>query len=258
VIDEVEVRAALQKHSLVEAISRLPRGHLRLETGFRYPDGTSIEVYLVEEGPGLPPRRVSDLGQTMAWLLNLQVKPWLSKKRQLLIEDALRTYGVRQSGGALDIELGAMDDLMRCIVSLGQACLRVADLIYTRRASLQASYSEEMEELFIDAELSYESNVELPGRFQAPVRVDYLVSGARSRSLVLGWSSGSASQAHVVANELFRMWYDLDVPDRSEQRVTLFDDRYDVYRTDDLNRLRASSTVLALSDRQAVRDLLAA
>jgi hypothetical protein len=55
----------------------------------------------------------------------------------------------------------------------------------------------------------------------------------------VSWSSGNSSQAH-------------------KERVTIFDDRHNVYRTDDINRLRAYSALLALSDRQAVRDLLAA
>lgn len=71
-------------------------------------------------------------------------------------------------------------------------------------------------------------------------------------------ASGNTSQAHALANEIFRRWYDLDIPARSEQRVTVFDDRFDVYRTDDLRRLRDLSTVVALSDRQTMKDLLTA
>ena len=254
-IDRAEVERHLQGHSLVKEVATLPRGHIRMETGFLYPDGTSIEVYLLADAP---PYRLSDLGQTTAWLLNLQVKPWLSKKRQTLLEDAIRTYAVRQSGGALELELGSIGELMNGVVRLGQACLRVADLSYTRRSSLQTPFSEDIEEVLVDAELPYEQNVELPGRFRSSIRVDYLVSGARTRSMVMGWSSGSASQAHVIANEVFRKWYDLDTPERTEQRVTIFDDRHDVYRAEDLNRLRSSSALLALSDRQAVRDVLAA
>ena len=39
---------------------------------------------------------------------------------------------------------------------------------------------------------------------------------------------------------------------------TTFDDRYDVYREDDLMRLREKSNVFGLSDRIGILDLLAA
>lgn len=50
----------------------------------------------------------------------------------------------------------------------------------------------------------------------------------------------------------------LSAPERSEPRITIFDDRYDVYRTDDLEGLRSMSDLVALSERQMVVDLLAA
>ncbi len=65
-------------------------------------------------------------------------------------------------------------------------------------------------------------------------------------------------QAHIQAKEIFRRWYDLDVPERPEQRVTVFDDSVDVYRDEDLERLKSLSDVIALSDRRALVDLLAA
>ena len=72
---------------------------MRIETAFLYPDGASVELFVAEE-PGLfPIQRLTDLGQTMAWLLDVQVKPWLSRKRQGFLEDALRLYGVEQRGG---------------------------------------------------------------------------------------------------------------------------------------------------------------
>jgi hypothetical protein len=43
-----------------------------------------------------------------------------------------------------------------------------------------------------------------------------------------------------------------------EQRVTVLDDRVDVYRTDDIHRLRDMSQLVAFSDRQTLEDLLAA
>lgn len=252
------VRGKIDGHRLVRSIDRVERGHVRLETIFLYPDGSSVDVFVPDTDPLLPPSKISDLGQTMAWLMDVQVKPWMSKKRQRILEDAIRLYGVNLNGGALETSLPSMDALVDGVVRLGQACVRVADLTYTRRTSLQAGVTEEVEEILADAELAYEAGVELEGKFNAPVRVDFLVSGKTLRSAVLAMSSANSSQAHQVANEIFRKWYDLDTPARPEHRVTVFDDRYDTYRAEDLARLRDRSDVIALSDRQTLIDLLAA
>ena len=257
-IDFDEVNCKLAGHPLVRNVDRLPRGHVRLETVFLYPDGSSVDVFLPEDGPLVPPSRLSDLGQTTGWLLDVQVKPWLSKKRQRFVEDALRLYGVVLRGGALERDLHSLDELVEGVVHLGQACVRVADLTYTRRSSLQLDFAEDLEEVLADTALEYESNMELEGRFGKRVRVEFLVRGAHLSSAVLTLASGSAPQAHIVANEVFRRWYDLNIPARNERRLTVFDDRVDVYRDDDLTRLADVSQVVAFSDKQTLRDLLAA
>lgn len=257
-IDADEIKKQAEGHSLVRSVDQLAKGHMRLETAFLYPDGSSVDVFVVEESPLFGTLKLSDLGQTTSWLLDVQVRPWLSKKRQRFLEDALRLYDVTQAGGALERPLPSPDVLIEGIVKLGQACVRVADLTYTRRSALQSSVNEDLEEFLADAELTFEANQELVGRHGAKVRVDFLVRGPHLTSSVLALASGNSSQAHVAANEIFKRWYDLDVPTRTESRVTVFDDRFDVYREEDLRRLRDLSEVVALSDRQTMKDLLAA
>ncbi len=46
--------------------------------------------------------------------------------------------------------------------------------------------------------------------------------------------------------------------ERTENRITVFDECSDVYRDEDLNRFADFSDVVALSDRQTMIDLLAA
>jgi len=245
-------------HTVVRDCAMLERGHLRLGTAFRYPDGGQIDLFLVEEGPMIPAQKLTDFGHTSSWLLDLQVKPWLSAKRRNLLDQSLQGLDVHLNGGALELELSAIQDLMNGVVRLGQACIRMADLHYTRRSSLSAPFNETIEDIFSDAELLYEPNVEILGKYGKPVRVDYQVWGMRKRSLVMGLGTGNASVAHTRANEVFSRWFDLDIPERSETRVTIFDDSQNVYREEDLARLKDFSDLLPLSDRSSIRDLLAA
>ena len=252
------IRQLLGGHGMVRSIDQVPRGHIRIETAFLYPDGASVDVFALDEAPLLPQIRLSDLGQTSDWLLGVQVKPWLSKKRQAYLEDAIRIYDVSQQGGKLELNIPSLDEIANGLVRLGQACVRVSDLAFTRRSSLVSAFSEDVEEVLADSELEYQTNIELKGRYNQMVRVDFFVQGSRTSSALLTMSSGNTSSAHVQANEIFRRWYDFNIPERTEQRVTVFDDRYDVYRDDDLRRLRDLSDVVPLSDRRTIIDLLAA
>lgn len=258
-MDPNAIQDLLAGHSLIRDVDQVPRGHVRIETAFLYPDGASVDLFLVQpEGLQFGGHHLSDLGQTTSWLLDVQVKPWLSKKRQAFVEDAIRLYGVRKHGGALEKTLETLDDLADGIVALGQSCVRVADLAYTKRSSLQSVFADEVEETVADLGLPYRQAVDLEGRRGESVRVDFLISGLASSTAVLTMSTGNPSTAHVQANEVFRRWYDLDIPERPEQRVTVFDDRYDSYRDDDLARIRDLSDVVPFSDSPGFAAIVAA
>lgn len=248
---------ALACVSLVREATELPTGYLRFETIFRYPDGTSIEVFAPQTLTDASVR-LTDLGQTTEWLLDLRLKPWLSQKRRAYVESALRTYDATQDGGELVVEISNIGDLASGVVRLAQACVRVADLTFTRRSSLRTAFAEEVEEVLDDSDLAYEPSAAVTGRFGKVVNVDFLVRGQNVSSLMLMLASQNPSAAHARAVEVFRSWYDIDVPERTEQRVTVFDDRSKAYRDDDLARLEEVSTVVPFSDRTGLRTLLAA
>ena len=257
-----DIERLVDELCMVRASDVVPKGHLRLETKFLYPDRSSVDVFVVNEAQQqllAASPILSDLGQTTSWLADVQVKPWQSKKRQRLLEDAIEILGIRQNGGALETPFEpSHDGLEDAVIRLGQACVRVADLLFTRRSSLQVTATDEVEELIADAELSYQTNAQLPGRHGNVVVVDFLVDGRRRRSAVLTLAAQSSATAHSVANEVFRKHYDLDAPQRAEQRVTVYDDRLDVYRPEDLDRLRDVCEVVPLSAHQDLVALLAA
>lgn len=255
-IDEIQTR--LDGHSLVRAIDELRGGQIRLETAFVYPDGGSIDLFLVENADLFRDLRLTDLGQTMSWLFDARVMPWLSPKRKGFVDDVLELYGIEQEGGQLLVRLGSLDELMPRIVSLGQACLRVADLVFTKRSAMVSAFVEQVEEVLADVEVPYQQDVEIPGRFGKAVRVDFLAQGRSTKSAILTLSSGNQSAAHVAANEIFRRFYDLKIPTRLEQRITVFDDQQDIYKDEDIERLRDVCELVPFSDRQMLHDLVAA
>jgi hypothetical protein len=253
-----ETQDHLHINAIVKGIDLLTRGHIRLETGFFYPDKSSVDLYLLRQSNAKDGFILSDLGQTASWLLNVNIKPWLSKRRKTLVEDAIRIYGVEQSGGAFQCRFHDLKQLEANLVLLGQACVRVSDLNYTRRTLTQTTFAEELEDVFGETGLQYEANAELAGRRGTKVKLDYLVEGAKTKSAVLTWASGNVSAAHTIANEVFRKWYDLAVPERPESRVTIYDDRYNIYRAEDIERIGDYSILIPMSDRESMKILLAA
>jgi len=244
---------------VVRAVDVLPRGHIRLETRFAYPDRSSIDLFIknpLQTGGGLV---LSDMGQTTNWLSDLLIRPWQSKKRTRFVEDVLLTLDIRQANGTLETDFeGTHDSLLDATVRLAQACVRVADLTFTRRSTAQVYAGEEVEEIISDADLPYETNVPLTGKNGNVVTVDFVVQGRKRTSALLTLSSQSQASSHTVAVEVFRKMYDLDVPERAEQRVTVWDDRFDVYKPEDIDRLRNVSEVFALSERDALQAVIAA
>lgn len=251
--------AIAQGICVVRSVDTLPKGHIRLETRFTYPDRSSIDLFVRNPMHTGAKLILSDMGQTTNWLSDLLIRSWQSKKRTRFMEDALHALDIRHVNGALETDFGmTQESLMDATVRLGQACVRVADLTFTRRSTSQVYAGEEVEEIISDADLQYETSVPLAGRNGNVITVDFVVHGKKRTSSLLTLSSQSQASAHTVANEVFRKMYDLSVPERPEQRVTVWDDRFDVYKGEDLDRLHDFSEVIALSDRNAIQSVLAA
>ena len=255
-----QLSQAMTRYPLIRGVDRVPKGHVRIETAFLYPDGTSIEVFLVRETKASASSfsKLSDLGQTTAYLLNLSVRPWASAKRRTFLEDTLHTHRVQSNGGALEVVVHAPADLPDAIIRLAQACSRVSDLIFTRRVSLLSPFEDQLEEFLGDAELVYEPRVQLLLPENRAVEIDFLVHGRRTNSAVLTLAATTPSSAHAAANEVFTKWYDIAAAGRPENRVTIFDDSQDVYRAADFERIAKFSGVVPFSERRQVVEFLKA
>jgi len=242
---------------MIRDVGKLPTGYVQIETGFLYPDGTSIEVFVRTGGQQRldGALELSDLGQTFGWLHDVQVKPWQSKKRKMFVDDSLELFGASSDGGEIKLIARSMGELMGAVFRLGQACARVSDLTVTKRAVTPSMFVESVESLIVDTDLPYEPDVALLGRSRS-VRVDFLIIGPRRESAILTLSSGHTAQAHTAANEIFTRWFDLSK--RNEQRITVYNDDFNVYRDEDLERLREFSEVIASSDSDRLRESLAA
>jgi hypothetical protein len=256
----LEVLEQKVSEGIVRSVDTVRGGHTRIQTQLVYPDGSFIDVF-VRNGAQqtiAPNIVLSDLGQTTSWLLDMRLKPWLSENRKRFIEDALDVLSVRQNAGALEIELSPGDPLNSAILRLAQACLRVSDLVFTQRNSVTTVFKERVEEFFSVHDLPFDQDVEIVGRHGRPIRVDYRVAKGPRGALVLALGPASASSAHTLTNEIFRRWYELNMPTIGERRVTIYDDACQDYREDDLALVRDFSELVPIGNEDAVAEALAA
>lgn len=250
------IQDALRGQAFVRGIDDVERGHIRVQTDFRYPEGSYVDLFLLDNGL-FPHERLSDLGNTYSWLADLQIRPWESKKRLQFVQDVVNSLDVEIVGGALETRVTELSALPSAISRLGQACLRVADLMYTRRSSLLVPVAEEVEEILVDIGVDYETDAELAGIYGTMVKVDFLVATQRNPTAILTWASTNPSQGHQIGNEIFRRWYDLR-ENPTADRVTIYDDRVAAYRDEDLKRLADLSEIVGLSERGRIVELLKA
>jgi hypothetical protein len=247
--------------SLVRECDQIRNGMLRISTPFQYPDGSQVDVFIGNEEPLFPDKLVlTDLGQTTAYLLDLQVKPWATAKRKQIIFDICTNLDVELRGGALMIPLtNDASGIPQAIVRLAQACIRIPDVAFTQRFRAISVLNDEFEEFLAQTELDYDGPVTLRGPFDNEVEVDFRVRGRHLVSLVQTLSTANSNAAHGLSNEVFRKWYDLKTYSADHQLLTIYDTTNDVFRLDDLNRLGTLSTVLGFpAEQDSIQTALAA
>jgi Domain of unknown function DUF1828 len=239
---------ALHKHCLVFGHRTLSNGHIRIDTKLLYPDGASIAIF-VESGDLLRNERrvISDFGMTFAKLAEFQVNPRQTKARFQAIEETVGDFGVRIVRDQLTFELTDVSLLGDCIINFSQACLRASCMIFNRRIAQQTSLAEDVREVVKSTGLPFEPKYRFKGPFQKDVEVDYRVSGPSKHSSILTLGGG-----HVQANEVFRKWSDLKWSNVDDRLITIYDERREVQRKEDLERLERVSEVLSLVNRKGI------
>lgn len=258
-MDCAGLRKLVEGFSLVKECDEIRNGMLRISTPFQYADGSHVDMFF--ERDLAQEWKLTDMGQTFAYLLDLHVKPWSSKRREQALSDICTSLGVSREGGQLFVRVpeNRPDILTSAMVCLAQACLRVSDLAMTQRFRMVSAFRDDVEEFVANADLLYETQYALEGRYGKPVEVDFRIKGRATSSLVLTLSTANATAAHGLCNEVFRRWYDLEHHRSEHLFLTAYDTTTDVFREDDLHRLRDVSAVLGFpAEADAMHEAIAA
>lgn len=227
--------AELTRIALNRQCDEIADGTLRISTPFLYPDGSFVDLFLENRSVG--GRFLSDLGETIAYLHSRSVVIE-GQARKKIVSAICAPLDITLNKGQLELWLTDAVDLADGMMRLGQACIRVATLLYTSRASVDRSFRKVVVDAVRQTKLPFRSPVTMPGRFGKAVRIDAEVKGPRT-SLVKTLSAGS----HSAMVEAFRCWYDLDDLKDKSQFITVIDDDV-ASRRDDISRLAEVSKVV--------------
>ncbi len=238
--------------ALVRHCDEIRNGMLRMATSFQYPNGSYIDLFLGRKPDLLSEWVLTDLGQTTAYLLDLSIKPWTTKRRKQIVSDICQGLEVEQDGGEFKIVVpnDQIVNLPQAIVRLSQACLRFSDLVLTQQFRMPTVFREELEELVESTSLKYETAVLIPGQYGKDVSMDFQVYGRNVKSLIQTLSTVNSAAAHSLSNEVFRRWYDISFQRPWYQFLTVYDTNNDIFRDDDLARLGSVSTVFGFPAHQ--------
>ena len=248
------VEKRLECVALVRRADLIDPNTLRIATPFKYPDSSFIDVFVeIEAGLQLQ-YKVSDLSQTFTWLLDLSISVPKAGRRRAFLRSILNTYGVMEKDGELQVFINDLNELPIALLNVAQAALRISDLMFTQRVSSTTDFNDDFEDFLDLHELSFsEKRFEIRDK---AVVIPYFVKSNRVESLIQTLSTKSIASAPKIATDAFVRWYDIRNEMPTVLRVTVFDDRSDIIRQSDLDRLSDLSKVIPWTDRPTLTETL--
>lgn len=247
-----EIQEAVNRSPLVRACDVLTPQSIRMMTPFLYPDGSNIDLFALEQSEEAGQLMITDYGQTRSWLNDLGIDINSNRNRKRMAEHACELLNLEYDGWQIKSSVVSLEVVPDTLFRVAQACVRLSDLMFTKRRQLASPFKDEVEEFFTDLSVVFEGTSSLVGASGASVQVDFVVRGPHQESLVLLIPRYS----HATANEMFVRWYELRASDA--QKLTILNDDLATVRSDDRGRLESMSIVLPWQDREQIREILVA
>lgn len=212
------------------------RGDVRVRTPFVLPDRDLVDIYVIEEDQRFV---VTDFGLAMSWLRMHTATGKLTPSTRLLIDDLLQTLTVTLSRGQLEIRDIDQAGLPLAVHCLGQAVVRVADLLHTIRPRKTQSVADEVDDWLRQREFQVRRRTTHRG-LNAHWTVDFEVRAGQRTSLAFVLSSGSKAGAREIRHRVYTGFSDIRSNPEGPSEDTLIsviDDTSDVWSNEDLGLL---------------------
>ncbi len=252
----------LRSSPLVQDVDKVKKGHIRISTGFYYPDGSSIDIFIPDTPQSsLNPPTLTDFGNTIAWLDNMLVQPYRQPKRKEILDKIMCLHECTYNHGVIEYHIKSWEEkeFEHGIISLGQACMRLSDLVFGARSRSMDDFDAEVQDRLSLTEYDFEQDYEIPRRDHQNgkiIKLNFLVKGKHRDTGILTLSNATKQQATIRANEIYVRWDDIDAYTNWDgNRVTLYNSNYD-YEDHIMERLNRKSTLIAGNDNETLLAIL--
>jgi hypothetical protein len=190
-----DLAQALRESPLEGWACAFERGHLRLLTPFRYPDGGLIELYVDDREGSLV---VTDFGEAYRFLETNGIDPERSASRKQLIDLATRLGAAANVEGALEITVASPVEVFPAAMRLAQVITRVGDHVLFAKGAVGNTFSDTLEDFLRSALPSAEVRRGQVVQGRAAVhRVDIVVRSARGIGAIEGLSAITTTGANA-------------------------------------------------------------
>ncbi|PKB64160.1 MAG: hypothetical protein BZY80_03585 [SAR202 cluster bacterium Io17-Chloro-G2] len=220
-----------------------------LSTPFFYPDRDHIQLYIRQ----LPDQSylVSDSGRTMMKLDTYGFELRRSPRRRAMIFQITSSLGVRYDNGRFFV-IGEENRLGQKIWDLLTAVHKASDLVFTVTGYTTATFADEFEGFVSESQIQYERGKQLEFVAGTVENVDFWVNHSPVPKAILLLSAGSAGYAVQRSDRVYRTFNELRLASGNIARLSILDDRQDVWTEQVMIRLGHVSTVLNWTDKRRV------
>ncbi|MCH7713160.1 MAG: DUF1828 domain-containing protein [Chloroflexi bacterium] len=220
-----------------------------LTTPFFYPDRDHIQLYIRQ----LPDHSflVSDSGRTMMKLDTYGFELRRSPRRRAMIFQISNSLGVRYDNGRFFI-VAEENQLGQKIWDLLMSVHKVSDLVFTVTGYTTATFADEFEGFVSESHIQYERGKQLEFLAGTVENVDFWVNHSPVPKAILLLSAGSPGYAVQRSDRVYRTFNELRLANDNIARLSILDDRQDVWTEPVVIRLNHVSTVLNWTDKRQV------
>lgn len=203
-------------------ISDYEENGCHLITPFWRPDGDHIEIFALENTDGFI--TLTDEGQTLDWLFSVGFEIQGHKKREELVNQLVKLYGVELKNEIISIR-SDYENIGTNIHRFLNALNALSYVILLRQQRGKPTFRDEVELYLRENGQDYKSNVKVPGRTVEHTIPFYLNS--RRNWLVEVLSANVLSSARDALYKVTFEWTDIRGANQPYQMVTLVDDTDD-------------------------------
>ena len=211
--------------------------YVRIRTPFLYPDGDTIDIYYANKNGQIT---LTDLGETTRWLKGQAIMGKRNQKQRYFIDDICQNHNVEFFRGMLMLRVHPQDNFALLVNRLSEAAIRVADLIFTFQARANASFADDVQDLLVERQISYDRGKRFIGRSGRMWDVSFYTRTPAQSSFIRTLSTGSRAAAQGAIEHAYTSWADLSnfqVGPEKLSLISLLDDSLDIWTPAQINLL---------------------